>query len=214
MQLQLRARSSAPLQPPAVPVFVVVSDDRFRMSCDADLQIHFHVPRRRYRNHQGHQTPQQALITEADEKAATSAAAQDDILANASLIHVGTERESVRKRSEDHGHDENYDEPGDAHLYSSTGPSYNVSSSTYSASYTASGNHSATATSLTTPGASTSVRNGTSSASGNGTSTIVVTSTATATATSVRTVTSVSTDIETMVTTVTGSDSTEIFTTT
>ncbi|EPT04215.1 hypothetical protein FOMPIDRAFT_1058042 [Fomitopsis schrenkii] len=75
---------------------------------------------------------------------------------------------------------------------------------------TASGNYSATATSLTPSETSTYVRNGTSSASGNGTSTIVVTSTAT----SVKTVTSVSTDIETMVTTVTGRDTTEIYTTT
>ena len=188
------------------------------MSCDPGSQVHLHVSRRRYHDHArwNHRTPQQTLLTDAtDGKAATAAAALGDILANVPPAHSDTEPKVIRRRGEDYpdeDYSKDYDDPGDAHLHTSGGPPYNGSSYTSSASYTASGNYSATATSLTPSGTSTSVRNGTSSASGNGTSTIVVTSTATAT--SVQTVTSVSTDIETMVTTVTGPDSTEIYTTT
>ncbi|TFY59611.1 hypothetical protein EVJ58_g5672 [Rhodofomes roseus] len=192
--------------PLTIPILVVVPDYRARVTCSSGLQVHLHTPGR-FHQHQVQPKAKRSPLSARDANAPDGEPDATTVTDGETPITMSPSSlpATVVVEPRDLYDSDDYTSGGYSDSYTSGGG--------YSATYTSSGYYTTpTATSYSASGTYTPSGNGMSSVSGNSSSVSVVTTTATRT--SVRTVTSVSTDIETMLTTVTGPDSTGVFTTT
>jgi len=190
--LQLQTRQSR-RQSLTIPILVVVPDERARTTCSSGLQTHLHAPGRLHQHHlQFKNKRASSSLSARDTNAAGGEAEATNVTGGGTALTISPSSlpATIDVEPTDADHSSYYN---------------GTTGGTYSASYAYSGSYATpTPTSYTISGQNT--------VSGNSASVSVVTTTATRT--SVQTVTSVSTDIKTIVSTATGSDTTEVFTTT